>query len=165
VSDWLAQAAADRLRNDLLGAALDAWEAEDGAFGDEKLDAAAATLGVPADRGGTPCEPRANQELCWRSTAGPSVGALLCVAQHELIPVRTSAAVVAQLWRHGAHQAQWARVLAGVAAPPLDLGTGKHLGALLGTSRTCDVGDAHVASLTTSVIRFSPVTRRPAAPP
>ena len=105
-----------------------------------------------------------------RSSAGdrprdPSVGALLCVAQHELIPVRTSAAVVAQLWRHGGHQAQWARVLAGVAAPPLDLGTGKHLGALLGTSRTCDVGDAHVASLTTSVIRFSPVTRRPAAPP
>ncbi len=46
VSGWLAQAAADRLRNDLLGAALDAWEAEDGAFGDEELDAAAATLGL-----------------------------------------------------------------------------------------------------------------------
>ncbi|HEU0089613.1 MAG TPA: hypothetical protein VFQ77_18540 [Pseudonocardiaceae bacterium] len=46
VSSWLAQAAADRLRNDLLGAALDAWEAEDGPFGDEELDAAATTLGV-----------------------------------------------------------------------------------------------------------------------
>jgi hypothetical protein len=46
VSGWLAQAAADRLRNDLLGAALDAWEAEDGPFGDDELDAAAATLGV-----------------------------------------------------------------------------------------------------------------------
>jgi hypothetical protein len=46
VSGWLAQAAADRLRNDLLGAALDAWEAEDGPFGDEALDAAAATLGI-----------------------------------------------------------------------------------------------------------------------
>ncbi len=46
VSGWLAQAAADRLRNDLLGAALDAWEAEDGPFGDEELDAAAATLGI-----------------------------------------------------------------------------------------------------------------------
>lgn len=46
VSGWFAQAAADRLRNELLGAALDAWEAEDGAFGDEELDAAAATLGV-----------------------------------------------------------------------------------------------------------------------
>ena len=46
VSGWLAQAAADRLRNDLLGAALDAWEAEDGPFGDDELDAAAAILGV-----------------------------------------------------------------------------------------------------------------------
>jgi hypothetical protein len=46
VSGWLAQAAADRLRNDLLGVALDVWEAEDGPFGEEELDAAAATLGV-----------------------------------------------------------------------------------------------------------------------
>jgi hypothetical protein len=46
VSGWLAQAAADRLRNDLLGVALDAWEAEDGPFGDEELDAAAAILGI-----------------------------------------------------------------------------------------------------------------------
>ncbi|PZS37940.1 MAG: hypothetical protein DLM62_16440 [Pseudonocardiales bacterium] len=46
VSGRLVQAAADRLRNDLLGAALDAWEAEDGPFGDEELDAAAATLRI-----------------------------------------------------------------------------------------------------------------------
>ena len=46
VSGWLAQAAADRLRNDLLGAALDGWEVQDGPFGDEELDAAAAALGV-----------------------------------------------------------------------------------------------------------------------
>ena len=46
VSGWLAQAAADRLRNDLLGVALDAWEAEDGPFGEEELDAAAAALGI-----------------------------------------------------------------------------------------------------------------------
>jgi hypothetical protein len=52
VSAWLAQAAADRLRNDLLGAALDTWEAEDGAFGDDELDAAAATLGVTRDSRG-----------------------------------------------------------------------------------------------------------------
>ncbi|MDQ4010392.1 MAG: hypothetical protein M3228_06770 [Actinomycetota bacterium] len=61
--------------------------------------------------------------------------------------VRTSPAAVAQVWRHGARQAQLARVLAGVAAPPLDLVIGKRLGALLGASRTCDVVDAHVASL------------------
>lgn len=75
------------------------------------------------------------------------IGALLRVAQQERIPVRTSPAAVAQVWRDGARQAQLARVLAGVAAPPLDLGIGKHLGTLLGTSRTCDVVDAHVASL------------------
>jgi hypothetical protein len=32
VSTWLGEAAADRLRNELLGAALDAWESEDGPF-------------------------------------------------------------------------------------------------------------------------------------
>ncbi|MGH3719856.1 MAG: hypothetical protein ACRDRI_13665 [Pseudonocardiaceae bacterium] len=52
VSDWLAHAAADRLRNDLLGAAVDAWEAEDGPFGDEELDASAATLGITRDSRG-----------------------------------------------------------------------------------------------------------------
>lgn len=46
VSGWLAQAAVERLRNDLLGAALDEWEAEEGPFADEELDAAAAALGV-----------------------------------------------------------------------------------------------------------------------
>ncbi|MGH3929853.1 MAG: hypothetical protein ACRDTF_07735 [Pseudonocardiaceae bacterium] len=52
VSGWLAQAAVDRLRNDLLGVALDTWETEDGPFGDEELDAAAATLGITrASRG------------------------------------------------------------------------------------------------------------------
>lgn len=75
------------------------------------------------------------------------LGALLRVAQQERIAVRTSPAAVAQVWRHGARQAHLARVLAGVAAPPLDLGIGKRLGVLLGTSRTCDVVDVHVASL------------------
>lgn len=44
VSRWMSHAAADRLRNQLLGAALDSWEAEDGAFTDEELDAAALVL-------------------------------------------------------------------------------------------------------------------------
>jgi hypothetical protein len=35
VSTWLTEAAADRLRNQLLGAALDAWEEEDGPFTDD----------------------------------------------------------------------------------------------------------------------------------
>jgi hypothetical protein len=39
----------------------------------------------------------------------------------ERIVVRASPAATAQVWRHGARQAQMARVLAGVAAPPLGL--------------------------------------------
>ena len=46
VSAWLAGAAADRLRNQLLGVALDAWEAETEPFRDQELDAAARLLGV-----------------------------------------------------------------------------------------------------------------------
>lgn len=44
VSTWLTAAAAQRLRNELLGAALDVWESEDGRFSDEELNAAAAAL-------------------------------------------------------------------------------------------------------------------------
>lgn len=49
VSRWLAQAAADRLRDDLLDAALAAWEAEDGPFDDAELNAAAEALGISRD--------------------------------------------------------------------------------------------------------------------
>jgi hypothetical protein len=38
VSAWLAEAAADRLRNELLGAALDAWESEDRPFAETELN-------------------------------------------------------------------------------------------------------------------------------
>ena len=48
VSAWLSEAAADRLRNELLGAALDAWEAEDGPLTEAELDAAATRLGLPS---------------------------------------------------------------------------------------------------------------------
>jgi hypothetical protein len=75
------------------------------------------------------------------------VGALLRVAQQERIEVRTSPAAVAQVWRHGVPQAQLARTLAGVAVPALDLDTGKRLGLLLGATDSCDVVDAHVASV------------------
>ena len=51
VSNWLATAAAQRLRNESLGAALDQWEAEAGPFSDEELDAAAAALRVARPRG------------------------------------------------------------------------------------------------------------------
>jgi hypothetical protein len=46
VSAWLSEAAADRLRNELLGAALDMWESEEGSFTEAELDTAAAQLGL-----------------------------------------------------------------------------------------------------------------------
>ena len=50
ISEWLAAAAADRLRNQLLGAALDAWEKEDGAFAEDELETAAERLGMRQPR-------------------------------------------------------------------------------------------------------------------
>ena len=47
VSSWLGTAAAAKLRNEMLGAALDAWESEHGPFTDDELDEAARSLGVP----------------------------------------------------------------------------------------------------------------------
>src|ERR1051326_7881729 len=59
------------------------------------------------------------------------VGARLRVAQRKRVVVRTSPVAVAQVWRHGSRQTRLARILAGVAAPPLDLDTGRRLGTLL----------------------------------
>jgi hypothetical protein len=52
VSTWMAHAAADRLRHELLGRALAAWEAEAGPFSEAELDAAAAALGVTRQKAG-----------------------------------------------------------------------------------------------------------------
>jgi hypothetical protein len=46
VSTWLTEAAADKLRNELLGVALDQWESEDGPFTQAELEEAAARLGL-----------------------------------------------------------------------------------------------------------------------
>lgn len=52
VSSRITEAASRRLRNELLGAALDKWEAENGAITEEELDAAAADLRIaPRSRG------------------------------------------------------------------------------------------------------------------
>ncbi len=79
-----------------------------------------------------------------------TVGALLRVAQQERMPLLTSAAAVAQVWRDGSRQANLARVLAGVRTDGLSPEVGKQIGGLLGRSRTHDVVDAHVASLASS---------------
>ena len=76
-----------------------------------------------------------------------SVGALLRVAHQERLPVRTSAAVVAQVWRDGSRQANLARVLAGVDVLPLDGPGGRTVGELLGRAGTADVVDAHLATV------------------
>lgn len=44
LSAWIAEATADRIRNEALGRALDAWEAEAGAFTAKELAAAAEAL-------------------------------------------------------------------------------------------------------------------------
>lgn len=72
------------------------------------------------------------------------VGAILRIVQQENLPVRTSAAVVAQVWRNGARQANLARVLAGVDSAPLDGTTGKLVGEILAGSATADVVDGHL---------------------
>jgi len=50
VSSWVTEAAARRLRNELLGAALDEWEAKNGDITEEELDRAAASLGIARRR-------------------------------------------------------------------------------------------------------------------
>ncbi|HKY38396.1 MAG TPA: hypothetical protein VJN18_20775 [Polyangiaceae bacterium] len=47
LSAWVAEATADRVRNEALGHALDEWEAEDGTFASKELTAAAQALGLP----------------------------------------------------------------------------------------------------------------------
>ena len=79
-----------------------------------------------------------------------TVGAMLRVAQQERIPVRTSAAVVAQVWRSGSLQANLARVLAGVDAATLDGATGRSVGEILALSKTADVVDGHLGLIVQS---------------
>jgi PIN domain nuclease of toxin-antitoxin system len=76
-----------------------------------------------------------------------TVRALLQIAQENAVSVRTSAAVVAQVWRDGARQANLARALAGADTVPLDSATAKRIGLLLRQTGSTDVVDAHVAWL------------------
>jgi len=51
------------------------------------------------------------------------VGAMLALLQHQGVPLHTSVAAVAQVWRDGREQALLARVLAGVKVVGLSPGT------------------------------------------
>ena len=47
VSAWVSKAAADRVRNELLGIALERWEEENGPITEEELDDAREEMGFP----------------------------------------------------------------------------------------------------------------------
>jgi len=76
-----------------------------------------------------------------------AIGAQLRVLQQQAMPLRTSAAVVGQVWRDGSKQVNLARVLVGVGVEPLGAGEGKKIGELLSQTGSADVVDAHVALL------------------
>ena len=78
------------------------------------------------------------------------VGAILRVAQQEKMSVRTSAAVVAQVWRNGSLQANLARVLAGIESASLDSDAGRSVGEILALSGTADVVDGHLGIIVRS---------------
>jgi len=73
------------------------------------------------------------------------IGAMLRVLQQQRVPVWTSAAVVAQVWRDGRKQALLAKTLAGVGVRALGEGDDKAIGELLALARMDDVIDGHIA--------------------
>lgn len=75
------------------------------------------------------------------------VAAMLRVLQARRIPLLTSSAVVAQVWRDGRKQAALARVLAGIEARALGPRDDTATGELLARAKRNDVIDAHVALL------------------
>ncbi len=62
--------------------------------------------------------------------------------------VRTSCAVVAQVWRDGARQARLALALKGIDVLPLDQEADRCVGELLRHAGMADVVDGHIAWLT-----------------
>jgi hypothetical protein len=78
------------------------------------------------------------------------VGAVLRVAQQEKMSVRTSATVVAQVWRSGSLQANLAPVLAGIEAASLDTFAVRSVGEVLALSGTVDVVDGHLGIIVRS---------------
>ncbi len=75
------------------------------------------------------------------------VQATLIVSQQRGVTVRTSSAVVAQVWRDGARQVNLARLLGTVEVASLDPAAGRRVGELLAATSSADVVDAHLALL------------------
>jgi hypothetical protein len=76
-----------------------------------------------------------------------TVRAFLDRAQRQDDSVRTSAAVVAQVWRNGSRQASLARLITGVDQVDLSANNNRRIGALLAGSKTADVVDAALVDL------------------
>ncbi|HTM20093.1 MAG TPA: PIN domain-containing protein [Kofleriaceae bacterium] len=75
------------------------------------------------------------------------VGAMLRLLQQRRVPVWTSAAVLAQVWRDGRRQARLAQLLAGVGVRALSATEARRAGELQAATGTNDVADAHLALL------------------
>ena len=75
------------------------------------------------------------------------VVALIESAQRKGVVVRTSTAVVAQVWRDGARQARLARLLVGVDELELTKKASRAIGLLLAASGTSDVVDAGLVEI------------------
>jgi hypothetical protein len=75
------------------------------------------------------------------------IEAMLRVLHEQRVPLWTSAAVVAQVWRNSRKQALLARILFGVGVRALAPGDDTQIGELLAITRTDDMVDGHVALL------------------
>lgn len=73
-----------------------------------------------------------------------AVAVRLEAARRHGLDLRTTAIVVAQVWRDGARQAWLAGLLKGTEVVSVDERLGREAGALLGRSRTADPIDATV---------------------
>lgn len=73
------------------------------------------------------------------------VGAILRRLNQREVPLSTSSAVVAQVWRDGRKQAQLAQLLSAVRVCPLAPMDDRRTGELLAATRTADVVDGHLA--------------------
>lgn len=77
----------------------------------------------------------------------PRVRAHLRKAQQLGIPIRTTTAVVAQIWRASARGARLARLVKITREHALDDGAARRIGLLLGQAGTADVVDGSLVEL------------------
>lgn len=87
----------------------------------------------------------AHESMCYRRNQW--VRGLLLVSQHQGVALRTSSAVVAQVWRDGVRQPNLARLLGTVEVASLDHAAGRRVGELLARTASADVAAGHVAML------------------